>query len=69
MRVPVIPRWEGPDPELDPELFTAGPPPVVMPAESLEALIRDIRDAGKPLIGVCFGHQIIAHAWLKAVGW
>ncbi len=41
VRVPVIPRWEGPDPELDPELFTAGPPPVVMPAESLEALIRD----------------------------
>lgn len=28
----------------------------------LEALIRDIQAAGRPLIGVCFGHQIIAQA-------
>ncbi len=28
----------------------------------LEALIRDIRDRGIPLIGICFGHQIIAQA-------
>ncbi|MEL7100372.1 MAG: type 1 glutamine amidotransferase [Pseudomonadota bacterium] len=28
----------------------------------LEDLIRAIRDAGQPLIGVCFGHQIIAQA-------
>ena len=28
----------------------------------LEALIRDIRDAARPLVGICFGHQIIAQA-------
>jgi GMP synthase (glutamine-hydrolysing) len=28
----------------------------------LEQLIRDIMEAGRPLIGVCFGHQIIAQA-------
>ncbi|MAC82231.1 MAG: glutamine amidotransferase [Rhodobacteraceae bacterium] len=28
----------------------------------LEALIRDIKASGRPLIGVCFGHQIIAQA-------
>lgn len=28
----------------------------------LEALIREIRDARRPLVGVCFGHQIVAQA-------
>ena len=28
--------------------------------EPLRALIRDIAEAGKPLVGICFGHQIIA---------
>ncbi len=28
----------------------------------LEALIRDIAASGRPLIGVCFGHQIVAQA-------
>ena len=29
---------------------------------SLMAFIQNIFDAGKPLAGICFGHQIIAHA-------
>jgi GMP synthase-like glutamine amidotransferase len=29
----------------------------------LEAFIRDIRDAGVPLVGICFGHQIVATAF------
>lgn len=29
---------------------------------SLETLIREIYEAGRPLVGICFGHQIIAQA-------
>jgi len=29
----------------------------------LEAFIRDTRDAGTPLVGICFGHQIVAQAF------
>jgi GMP synthase-like glutamine amidotransferase len=32
----------------------------------LEALIRDIRDAGRPLVGICFGHQIVATGLRRA---
>ena len=30
--------------------------------EPLRALVRDIAESGKPLVGICFGHQIIADA-------
>lgn len=29
----------------------------------LEALIRDIAASGRPMVGICFGHQIIAQAF------
>ncbi|SNS21845.1 type 1 glutamine amidotransferase [Antarctobacter heliothermus] len=34
----------------------------------LEALIRQIVAAGKPLVGICFGHQVIAQALGGKVG-
>ncbi|MBS7543900.1 type 1 glutamine amidotransferase [Ancylobacter oerskovii] len=39
----------------------------------LEQLIRDIQAAGRPLVGICFGHQIVAQALggrvERAAGW
>ena len=29
----------------------------------LEQFIREIRDADRPLVGICFGHQIVAQAF------
>lgn len=31
--------------------------------QRLETLIRDIYSAGQPLVGICFGHQIVASAF------
>lgn len=28
----------------------------------LSAFVRDVRDAGVPFAGICFGHQVLAHA-------
>lgn len=30
--------------------------------ERLSAFIRGVRDAGRPFVGICFGHQMLAHA-------
>lgn len=40
----------------------------------LERLVRDIADEGLPYVGICFGHQMLAHAlggWVEraASGW
>ena len=40
----------------------------------LSGVVRDVRDAGVPFVGICFGHQLLAHALggrvLKApTGW
>jgi GMP synthase-like glutamine amidotransferase len=29
---------------------------------ALSAFVREVHDAGTPLVGVCFGHQLLAHA-------
>lgn len=35
---------------------------------ALEAFVRACRDAGVPMVGICFGHQLIAQALGGAVG-
>ena len=30
--------------------------------DDLSAFVRDVADAGVPLVGICFGHQLLAHA-------
>ena len=30
--------------------------------EGLSAFVRGVRDAGVPFVGICFGHQLLAHA-------
>lgn len=30
--------------------------------ERLARFIREVRDAGRPFVGICFGHQMLAHA-------
>ena len=30
--------------------------------DDLSAFVRDVADAGAPLVGICFGHQLLAHA-------
>lgn len=56
---------EGPE-AADAWLITGSPHGVYEDREwiaPLEAFIRDIRDAGRPLVGICFGHQIVAQAF------
>src|SRR5207302_5374234 len=39
----------------------------------LGGFVRDVRDAGAPFVGICFGHQLLAHALGgradQAAGW
>ena len=35
---------------------------------ALEGFVRDCRDAGVPMVGICFGHQVIAQALGGKVG-
>ena len=30
--------------------------------EALKGFVRDVHDAGKPFVGICFGHQVLAQA-------
>src|SRR4051794_36622829 len=41
---------------------------------STSAFVRKVRDAGAPYVGICFGHQLLAHALggrteKASVGW
>ena len=38
-------------------------------SEQTAGWIRDAMDAGTPLFGVCYGHQLMAHALGGTVGW